>query len=361
MIIGVLGVAAPVLASFHASDLIYIPAVAHNEGLEGSFWRTDLYITNVDDVDIDILLVYLPSGLVNNFNVFNDRTLWLGGRSSEGVGSVNEALADIPPDGTVILEDVVGTYWPEQLAEGGLGALVIFAHEAGSLDDDGNRVFRNAVVMSRTYNQTTVYQPDPDNEGEFLEVPATFGQTVPGVPWYNLADPAAVSEELGDFSFQILTGGTENQDFRYNVGVLNASDPQTLLTVTVQPFQPSGEPFLDELDNPQITTITMPPLSHFQWTQILRSIFGLEDVEQVMMKVSILRWSSTSDSATPALTSYGSVIDAVTNDATTVLPSFASPFNVECMFPSEKRAIGDGMPRVTARPLRVPPTRTTSN
>ncbi len=349
LVVGTVSVAISAAASFYASDLIYIPAVAHNEGENGSVWRTDLYITNVDEVDIDVMMVYLPSGLQNNSLVFTDRSLWLGGRESDGVGFVNEALADIPPNATVVLEDVIGEYWIDELSLTGLGAMVVFAYESGSLEDDGSRVFRNAVVMSRTYNQTTVYQPDPDNEGQFLEVPATYGQGVPGVPWYNLADPAAVSEEA-DLSFFDLVGVFDDEDFRFNLGILNASDPQTQIALRIQPFQPNGEPYLDDEGNPKTTLVTLPPLAHVQYNRILATNFELENVAGITVRVAFLGWTSNSADPTPAMTAYGSVGDNVTSDATTVLPAFASPYEVDRVWPTAKRA-----PTVTARPLRVPP------
>jgi hypothetical protein len=355
--VGILCMSSPVLAGFFAADLIYIPVVAHSEGLNGSLWRSDLYITNVDEVPIDVMMVYLPSVLQSNAGFFQDRSFWLGGREADGFGFIDEQLADIPPNGTVILEDIVGEYWVEQIGTAGLGGMIVFAYEADTLEDDGSRVFRNAVVMTRSYTDTTLYEPDPDNEGEFLEVAATFGQGVPGVPWYNMADPAAVSED-GDFSFFVLVGGTETADFRYNVGILNGSDVQTLISVAIQPFQPNGDPFLDELENEINTVVTLPALAHIQFTQILSSVFGFSEVEGILLKVSFVGWQSTSTDPIPAMIGYGSVGDNRSNDAWTVLPSFGFPYDVECVWPNAKSRAGvDDNPRftVTARPLQAPP------
>jgi len=354
-------VAVPVRAGFEASDLLYVPAVAHNTGLEDSVWRTDLYITNVDDVPIDVIMVYLPSGLSNNSQYFYDRSMWLGGRESDGVGFVNEALADIPPNGTVVLSDVVGEYWESQLGLNGLGAMVVFAQEAGSLQEDGSRVYANAVVNARIYNKTVTYEPDPDNEGEYLQVPVTYGQGMPGVPWYNLADPAAVTDDV-DFSFQMLNGAVQNGRYRYNLGIVNASDPDTTIAVTVQALDSDGELFRDESDAPLSILVNMPPLSHVQYTEIL-STLGIDSADQVTMRVSFVGWSSTNPDPKPAFTSYGSVVNAGSNDPATVLPSFAFPFNADCMFPDTSTttlegksmaAVGGGERR-TERPLQVPP------
>ncbi len=255
----------------------------------------------------------------------------------------------------------MGEYWESQLGVNGLGAMVVFAQEAGSLQEDGSRVYANAVVNARIYNKTVTYQPDPDNEGAYVQVPVTYGQGMPGVPWYNLADPAAVTDEV-NFSYQMLSGAVQNSSYRYNLGILNASDPDTTIAVAIQALKPDGELFRDENDNPVRTLVTMPPLSHVQYTEILSSL-GIGTADQVTMRVSFVGWSSTGSDPRPAFTSYGSVVNAGSNDPATVLPTFAFPFNVDCMFPDTSTTtlegksgseIGSGERR-TDRPLEVPP------
>ena len=106
-----LAVAMPAAATWKAAHLIYVPAVAQVEGAGSTEWLTDMYITNVDDVNIDVAMTYLPSGLLDNGWRFSDRSTWLGPREDQGFGWVNEELADIPPNGSVTIRDVVGQYW----------------------------------------------------------------------------------------------------------------------------------------------------------------------------------------------------------------------------------------------------------
>jgi hypothetical protein len=189
-------------------------------------------------------------------------------------------------------------------------------------------------------------------------VDATYGQTMPGMPWYNLADPAAVSDET-DFSFYVLTGGTQTDDFRYNVGILNASDPQTSITVSLQPFRPNGEPFPDLEGNPIVSVTQLPPLGHVQLNEVLLTSFGIASAEQVMIKVAFVAWTSTSTDPIPAFATYGSVIDDRSNDPTTVLPSFAYPYDVECVWPDSGVETGVRKSRrgVISRPVQAPPLR----
>ncbi len=352
---------------FQAAELVYVPAVAHNEGVSGSVWRSDLTITNVDEVPVDVAVFFLPSGLGDNSYYVGTRDSALGGRDGEGWGHINEALADIPPGGSVVLDDVVGTYWSPQLGvAASLGALMIFAYEAGTADNEDGPVYRNIVASARTYNQTTVWKPDPDSEDpenpDYIEEDVTYGQTIPGVPWYSMADPNATSEQ-GDFTYLVLSGGADSDILRYNIGFLNASDRQTGITLQVTPYDSSGAEFVDEEGNSLAKRIVMGPLSHFQINRVFRNWFGIdEDVSGAMLKVEMVAWQTTSPNPIPLFTCYGSFIDGRSNDPTTVLPSFTFPFNVQCMFPSPPPDDGgdDGSKRLRTgreglrRPLSLP-------
>jgi len=195
------------------------------------------------------------------------------------------------------------------------------------------------------------------NEGEFLEETGTFGQNLPGVPWYNLADPSAVGEN-GDFSFQLLTGGGEDEDFRYNVGVLNASDPLSTITIVLQPFQGNGEPFLDENENEISRIVIMPPLAQNQYNSVMSTLFGIDEApNDVTIDVSVVAWASGSAEPIIGLTAYGNLIDNHTNDPTAILPAFAFPYNVGCQWPpsgDETKGKSVGVPRVNRRPVGIP-------
>lgn len=345
-------------AQFLAADLIYLPAATHTNGEGTSRWRSDLFITNVEaDVDIDVALVYLPTGLVSNSHRFIDRSTWLGGREDDGFGFVDPLLADIPPGGTVVLEDPIGEYFDADGEIRNSGAIVIFAYEANTLEDDGTRAFKNAIVNSRVFTPFTFFLPDPDNEGEFLEEKGTFGQTLPGVPWYNLADSSAVGEN-GDFSFQLFTGAVEDRKFRYNVGILNASDPLSTINVVLKPIQGNGEPFLDENDNEISQAIIMPPLAQVQYNKVMSNLFEIDGApNDVTIEVRVVGWVSGSNQPIIGMTAYGTLIDNHTNDPTAILPAFAYPYNIDCQWPSsgdkaEGKSVGG--PRVNRRPVGIP-------
>lgn len=355
LLAALLAVAAPCFAQFHASDLIYMPVVAHLAGANDSLWRSDLFIVNVDDVPIDVALVFVPTGTIDHSALFDDRTAWLGGREEEGFGIVEERLADIPSHGTVVLRDVLGEYYPDEVPVTGSGFMVIFAYEAGTLDAEGGRTYANAVVYNRTYNETKIWVEDPDNEGEFIQQDATYGQLIPGVPWYDTADPAAVTDAV-DLTFQLFPAVEQTEDYRFNLGLVNVSDPQTTITVAVELFKGDGEIYTNEEGNEARFVLSLPPLSHIQYNQILLNNFELEEATDILIRVRFVGWTTTSPDPIPAFTAYGSVGDNHSNDATTILPTFASPYDVECMWgaPTEGEAAKVGTRRASRRALDIP-------
>ncbi|MGD9252889.1 MAG: hypothetical protein PVG92_03020 [Holophagae bacterium] len=339
-------------AQFLAADLIYVPGVARTAGAFDARWRSDLVITNVEEeASIDIALVFIQTGLISNANAFTDRSLWAGGREADGFGFVEPTLADIPAGGTVIIEDPIGQFWGGDDTTNLSGAIVVFAYEANTLEDDGTRTLRNAIVNSRVWTPITFYRPDAVDEDEFNQFEGTFGQTLPGVPWYNLADPSAVDENV-NYSFQVLNGASQSEDFRYNVGILNASDPLTSITVLVQPFNGDGEPFLDINGNEVFDVIGMPPSSHVQYDNVMLTLFGFAAVPaDTRLDISVVQWSSGNSLPVVGMTTYGNFIDNSTNDPTAILPAFAYPYDVDCIWDFSDEKSG----RVSRRPVDIPP------
>jgi hypothetical protein len=201
-----------------------------------------------------------------------------------------------------------------------------------------------------------MWVPDPDSHGFILE-DTSFGQIMPGVPWYTMADGAAVDEETGvDFSYVILNGAEESDKYRFNLGVVNGSDPQTSITISIQPFQPNGEPYLDENENEVIYIQLVPPAAHLQFFRIFPSLWGITEAEPSMIKVSIEAWASTSPEPVVLMTTYGSLVDTRSNDPSTVLGSFAFPFDIECMFPSpDPEGLIPARHREAGQPVQMPP------
>jgi hypothetical protein len=322
-------------AAFQAAELIFIPVAARNPGLNNSDWFTDLSITNVDSTAVDISILFMPGGGGSNAAMLA-RGAAIGGREEEGWGLVVPELADIPPNGTIVLENIIGEYFSEIFeTDFLLGGLVIFAYEAGTVDSPEGPVYRNIIAQGRNYTSTTIWVPHEENDGEYVETQTSYGHIVPGVPWYNTADPGdhAITDEH-DFSFLVLTGGKENDDYRYNVGLMNCSDSQTQLNLNVTIRGADGEIATNSEGVEAIRLITLLPLAQIQYDQFIKSSMGLGDLDDFSIWIRVLNWTSQAPAGEekPALTAYGALVNNVSNDPIYVLPSFGDPYPLECVW-----------------------------
>ena len=84
-----------VLAGFGAAELLYIPVASHSPGAVGSLWRTDLYITNVDDVAIDVAIAVDHLSLAAVAEGLG--TCWIGAFDADLTRRILGIPADIIP------------------------------------------------------------------------------------------------------------------------------------------------------------------------------------------------------------------------------------------------------------------------
>ncbi len=312
-------------AMFRAADLVIVPVAAATTGLSGSHWKSDLEIMNVDSVNIDVEIVLLECCGTDNSVWFANMANHLGGRASDGFGHVNTALADIPPGRAVYINDVVGSSAGFGLA-GVKGALLIFAYQANTLSSPPGGVPRNIVVNSRSYDSGT------NTSGTAF----TFGQEVPGIPWYYYLDPSKKSTGLDHLVF---TGLREDASYRTAIGMINLSDRTTSLSVQLT---------LTGQDGTQIgvQSVTMPPLAHDQEDQAIITLFGktlADAIQGATLDVQVPVYISGADSPAPALMAYVSRIDNVSNDAIMVEQAYTRPLPWDCVFNGNCTGLASGM------------------
>lgn len=344
--------AAPAGAMFRAADLVVIPVAASLPGLNQSGWHSDVEILNVDTVAIDVMVVFLPTGGFSNTLWYDNIANHLGGRSAEGFGYVKEELKDIPPGRSVILRDVIKSTW----GDGRKGALLLFAYEAGSLlqtNPPGGRPKR-IQVTSWTYDldYQTPEDTDPNDGQEPEPLPVTYGQGIPGLPWYYYLDMFQTAKGFNTVTF---TGIEESADFRTALGFVNISDRLTSLEVQCILKAADGKELKD-------VKIVLEPLSHQQFDLAVRTLFELseEDYEEVKgatVTVSVKNAQSSAANPTPALIVYGSRIDNRTNDPVYLEQTFGVELPWDCVFngncATAARA-GFSLPWQRPRPLRPP-------
>ena len=136
------------------------------------------------------------------------------------------------------------------------------------------------LAMSQTYNLPSA------------EVAGTFGQELPGIPADRMI-PTGVKKRIIFMS--------ENEDFRANVGCQNGGEQA--VRVFIELFNAEGESL-------ETRTMDLAPWSNHQITRVFRNYSpitaGYVDV-----------WTNTPDAT---IYCYGSVLDNLTSDPTTVLP-----------------------------------------
>jgi hypothetical protein len=301
------------VAMFRAADLVVVPVSAALPGLNSSEWHTDLEIQNVDTVAIDVMVVFLRSGTSTNVTWYRAMGNHLGGRESDGFGKLAENLKDIPAGRAVVIEDVVRTHWGEDVK----GALLVFAFEAGTYKTTTpvGGVPKRVVVRSRTYSIGETAE----------ETPTTYGQSIPGLPWYYYVDP---SQEARGLNNVVFSGIREDDTYRTGVGLLNVSDYTTSLYVTLSLVAEDGTVIREVVK-------FLAPLEHEQYDQASNTLFGLASgsvVVNATISAKVSLWTSSGADPIPGLIVYCSRIDNVTNDPVYLEQSFTNELPWDCVF-----------------------------
>jgi hypothetical protein len=229
------------------SHVLFIPAAAVAFGAQGSFFQTDVDVSNAAGQSATYRFVWLPRG-EDNSDPLTSETFTLGSGMCVRYGNVLAEVFDLEPDS--------------------LGALAI---EPSSTE---------LLAMSRTYNMT-----DPWKTG------GTFGQAIPAVGTADFIRPGERRRILF---------ASEDGDMRTNIGCQNGSDTTTV--VRIELFDSDGA----SLETRQMN---LAPLSNRQINR------PFEDYQPVIGYVDV--WTET---AGGSFFCYGSMLDNVTSDPTTILP-----------------------------------------
>jgi len=206
----VLALAVATPAAAQMSSTYMVPAVAHDEGLNGTFWMSDVSLHNPHLHELPVIVQLLPSDADNQLVPTLDVTLY--------------------PWETVNLWDAMGA---ELFATDGTAAMLVSV-APGAIDCSPPEICE-LLVTSRTYT----LEPE-GGDGE-------FGQTVPGIA-------AGAAVDWGSFGYAagILNDGVF---FRCNIGVASWTDAWTTVLVDVQ--DAAGEILATE-------ELEVPPFGHTQ-------------------------------------------------------------------------------------------------
>lgn len=295
-------------SNFRGADQIYVPAAGHLGGASGTF-LSDVYISSLETTDeVDVSVIYKPTtGLtpadpVERKNIY---TLKPGERKSY-VDFFVSALG----------------------IQSGFGQLIFNACLKGAdcgpatQDSSGfSPFFRSISVESRIYSippNTTLAQNPP-----------TQGQLFSGIPWYMFASSLQSSNKL-DRVFMTgvtQTGGPNTPGtYRSNLGLVNASQYSTT-TLVATLYQND----MTAANKKGEYTQTLGPLAHIQ-VNVSAAFPGFSGANAFIV-VEQRNSVPTSDSPSscvqgcPAFLAYGSVLDNVSGDATTLESQFFIPLS----------------------------------
>lgn len=289
-------------SNFRGADQVYIPAAGHFQGAAGTF-ISDVYLSNLSSDPVTVTVIYQPLGanLPADQSIgteFKDVIQLRGGERKQYLDFFRSAL---------------------QLEGNQFGQLIFNACRTGqdcgpaTQDDQGYSVhFRPISVESRIYQ---VLNTRPTE---------TTGQLFSGYPWYSFVSELQSNVGLDKvFITGITNTGTVGQagTFRTNLGVTNASEYSTT-TIVIRLYQETLDNFKGEKQ------IVLQPLGSVQ--QGLTAMFpdvalGSNYFVTVEQRESTPFGNvpeSCSDRGCPAFMAYGSVLDNVSGDATTLEAQF---------------------------------------
>ena len=198
-VLGALVVALSLLSSAAAAQLLnsffFIPVVTRAPGLNGTFWQSDVSITNLTSLPLTVGAKYFPSDVANSFN-----------------GTFPVTMT-IPPWQTLLVQDFVGTKFPS--AGQGKGF---------------------AIIADVTPVNCNVTKPPSSYAGLLAVTSRTYNTGDPKGTYSTAADMNAAALNLTNFS-SVIPGvrhtGTTAPGYRSNLSVANLSTKRIKVVITI--------------------------------------------------------------------------------------------------------------------------------
>lgn len=289
-------------SNFRGADQVYIPIAGHVAGATGTF-ITDVYISNLSSDPVTVSVIF------------------------------QERRPDLPPDGVVGREfpNVISLrpFERKEYLDFFVSALNINTAIVGQLIFNGCRTgqncgpetqnpetgvsphFRPISVQSRTY------QVLPNRPGE------TTGQLLTGYPWYSFVSQRQSNVDLDEVFITGITYTGEPGElgtYRANLGFVNASQYSST-TIVARLYRETLDTFIGE------ARVRLAPLGNVSGG--LAGFFpGVPEGSNYFVIVSQTETTpfgtppAGCEDGCPAFITYGSVLDNVSGDATTLEPQY---------------------------------------
>jgi len=292
-------------SNFRAADQVYVPIAGHVAGGSGTF-ISDVFLSNLSTDAVTVTVIFVPlgaGGLTGLPQTFPAIQLAAGERK-EFIDFFQSALG----------------------LSSGIGQLIFNGCKQGSdcgpstQDQFGvSPFFRPISVESRIFSippGTTLSQNPP-----------TTGQAFPGYPWYSFVSSDSASVGLNTvFITGVRNTGAVNQagTYRGNVGLVNASQFSTT-TLAVKLFNGAtgaqiGSTFTQQLG--PLGNVQVNLASAFPAFAGSTATNAYVTVEQIASTPTGDAPQTCGTGGCPAFFAYGSVLDNLSGDATTLEPQY---------------------------------------
>ena len=313
-----LGVAAAIMlfagaamaSNFRAADQVYVPAAGHIVGANATF-VSDIFIANLSDDSVDISVIF-SSGTAGTQTSFPKKFTLLPRERREMLDFISNTLGLSSAFGQLIFNACKAT-----------------TDCTPDLTTGLNANYRNISVESRIYSFAT---------GSNQATAPTNGQLFSGIPWYNFVSELS---SVAGLDKVFITGIRNTTQYKTNIGFVNASQfSATNLTATL--FSGTGTQLGQN-------TFTLQPLGFQQATiggsNLFPSFAQAATATNVYVVVQQGGTVPTADAVAagcptgcPAFFTYGSQLDNVTQDATTLEAQYFLPLTdkaLHCIYDSD--------------------------
>jgi hypothetical protein len=298
-------------SNFRGADQVYIPTagrIVQTSGAGNSF-ISDVQLANLTADTVVISVIYQPINVDSN---------------PADPATIGQEFKDVITLQPFERKEFKDFFQSALNLSQGFGLLILNGCKQGTNcgGEDNSANYRAISAESRIYSYKTA-------DGPALK--GTTGQLFSGIPWYHFVSMLQASAGLDEV---FMTGVTHTANsttgFRSNIGLVNASQySSTDIRLTLYRGRVRTEDKVAE------TVVHMTPLKNIQ-TNIpgLFPTAPFNDnyfvvAEQIAAQPNPSGVPSTCDLGCPAFLAYGSVLDNVSGDATTLESQYLKDLTIE--------------------------------
>ena len=299
-------------SNFRGADQVYLPIAGRAAGQSGLF-ITDVWISNLSSEPVDVSVIYQPRDAAGGPGTEFKNVIKLRGfERKEYLDFFSSALGLTSGVGQIILNGCL------QGADCG----------PASQDADGfSSNYRSISAESRIYQVLGADIGKPN--------PPTTGQLFSGIPWYNFVSSLQSSNGLDKV---FITGITSTDKFRTNIGLVNASQYSattihaTLYQGTMTAADKKGEKDVVDLGPLGSVTLGFNAAELFPDAKGSNYFLVLEQRNNIAVGAP-----AGCIQGCPAFLAYGSMLDNVSGDATTLESQYLLPLTqpmIDIIYPN---------------------------